>query len=426
MSDLIEYPNDMGPLFANTYEYYARYMPPIHNWAWTDNIQASVAYMSYAALREHQTKLKLGIIYLSDAAPSFNHIIEICRMYNPSTLIVTSMPDVQFKAGRDNMLNVNLRTIVSRANVNFMFLANVFPDLRRIYAYALTTVQSPGPAEFPKLQVLSAVHMQSSNILNMIVAPKLQSLDMYSVQDGDGTAPVNIPSSVAILRIDARVKIADNLTKNEFKLLQYYGACNNLNVDRINEMKPFDLILAENSLTVKQIKELYKDMRSLGVYVNDKNLNDYIEKFKKVLTIYGAVNKHQKVTIRRSHMYCNFNIFSRMNVWENVFKAQQWEYIQISKEIVKTNDLENVWPSYPSFNRSRMIRWRDNTLFINSTCNNIETLYALVEKIKEHIEFNALEIHIRGACLNENTLRMALAHIYTGKIKFQQSPDFLY
>lgn len=423
---MIEYPNDMGPLFANTYEYFGKFIPPIHNWSWTDNIQNSVAYMSYETLRQHQTKLKLKIIYLSDSNPTFHQIIEVCRMYNPRELIITSMPESNFVDSNNN-INVGLQTIVSRGNINLRFLATVFPDVRHIYSYSFGLNERPDPATFKRLELLSASHVSNPRVLDLITAPKLKCLDMYSVAAGDEeTVSLTIPSTVRYLRIDAKVKINDNLEKNKFDLLQYYGACNNLNFKRVNEMAPTDLILGENSLSSEQINELYKTMRALGVYANDKNVAKYIDKFSNVLSIYGSINKHQKATIRGTHLYCNFNIFSRLDVWENVFKSRTWKYIQISKEIVKTNNRENIWPSYPSFNRGRVIRWRNDTLFINTTCHNMESVYALVKKIKDVIDFGTLDIHIRGACMNENTLRMALAGIFMGKIKFQQSPQILY
>lgn len=434
MSDRIEYPNNMGPLFANTYEYYSKFLPPIHNWSWTDSIQSSVAYMSYETLRQHQTKLKLKIIYLSDSDPSFYQIIEVCRMYNPRVLILTSMPDATFVPSNSSnlMMNIELKTLVSRGNVNLFFIAAVFPDIKHIYTYSLQTNASADPVTLKRLELFSAAHVNHVTVLNLITAPNLTSLDMYSVTFGDNESRVvKIPSSVLYLRTDANVQIDGDLKNNKFILLQYYGkqrSNNDLSVNELNRMSPIDLIIPENGLSSNDIDRLYKTMRSLGVYVTDENISKYMEKFPHVLSIYGAENKHQKATIRGgSNLYCNFNIFSRLDVWSNVYKSQTWKNVHISRELIKTSNREKLWPSYPSFNRNRVIRLDNNeTLFITSTCHNMEGIYELVKKVRNIVDIKTLDIHLRGTCMNENTLKMALSSIFMGKLIFRQSEQIIY
>lgn len=422
----------MGPLFENTYEYYNKFLPPIHNWSWTDNIQSSVAYMSYETLRQHQTKLKLKIIYLSDADPTFYQIMEVCRMYNPRALILTSMPDATYvpSSGTNLTMNINLRTLVSRGNVNLFFIATVFPDIKHIYTYSLQSNTSGDPVTLKRLELFSAAHVNHIGVLNLITAPQMTSLDIYSVAFGDGESRVvKIPSSVLYLRLDANVNIDGDLKNNKFKLLQFYGkrsSGEDLNVIELNRMSPMDLIIPVNGLNSSDIDRLYKTMRSLGVYVTDDNISKYMEKFPHVLNIYGVENKHQKATIRDSRLYCNFNIFSRLNVWSIVYKSNTWKSVQISKEVIKTNNRENLWPSYVSFNRNRLIRLEGQTLFITSTCHNMEGVYAMVKKVRDVVDIKTLNIHLRGTCMNENTLKMALSSIFMGKLIFHQSEQIVY
>lgn len=420
-----ETPNNMGPLYTSTYDFYSHYIPPLNPYVWTDTIPLQVTYMTHKSLMAaNQRKINYEIVYLSDPSPSFKEILEVCEIHDPKMMIVRSMPLDTYRSSENSVRSkYQLRTLVSRTSLNFSFISVHFREIQHMYAYSLS---NSGDGRFDKLLTLSITHTEDIGLVNKIVAPELRHVDVYSCGQV-GTLSIPDTAKLETIRIDSKLKIDVTTPYKDLTTFQMYGAASaDFSVFDFLEARPKirDLILAVNALTAPQIEKLNKDL-VLGVYVTDANLELYINKFARLLVL-GLHNRHQKAVVR-DKLYCNFNIYSRQDVWGGLYKAKKWKSVTVRKEIIKTSTSEFTWPGYPTFFRERVITQWDKTVLIKGTCTNIDTIATLVENIKTVVpDLSNVNIEIVGGCLNENSLRLVLSHLNIDTITYKQIPQIIY
>lgn len=483
LSAEIQLPNDRGPLFEGTCNFDLLVKPPgIFYWNsnWINNKFHSMYTANYNNLMANGLPKHYTSLYLLGDDLTLLEIYNTCSKFKIDLLLVDNMPAKgTFNKNEIKMLNLDRQPIVfiSKNKINLKFIEYIMPDLKHLYIYKLTSPSAKKYGmvtrsacklkkrkkltledkmnvlnisddnsdttteeyKFNNLKSISCVYCTSS-LLNSIIAPKLDTLDIYSIVNADKMENVDILkknlNQLKFLRLDTKLLSSlnfeedvgekDNLetavAANKIQRLQFYGQNDGLIDDKqkiefytnINKIQPDDLILPLNMLTERDIDNLTWNPKSIGVYHMDIQINRFIDKFLNNLYIYGTRNIHQMAFYRNNTLYCNFNIYNRMNEWSiiyNIFVNKKMENVKICSEIVKPNGLEEEWPSTIYTNKKRKIDYDflNGILKITSSSSDLEKLLRLIDQIKLKVEnINTLIINTNGANLNQNILRKML------------------
>lgn len=441
MSNPFGIPNHRGPLFNNTTKFSEYFIPPKNDFYWNDTLPSSVQFISYA--KAMSTNLidveNTKIFYLSNNSIFPKQIANFYNRYRPTQLIINQIEN-DTDAEHDEPCDLDF-LIVRRHEPNsnsLELIAKCFPNLKKLFIvglYSSTITEESLPISFLNLVQLSCIWGVEQTLCK-INAPNLESLDIYHIQTSDGKneknqkveIPILTQQTLINLRCDTRLYDEQMMSKhNNYTLLQFYGKNNNVKlsdnfVSGVNKSNCSDLIIPPNGLSVEQINILAPaKLRSLGIYINDKHIDEYLNKYKMndeiVLLIYGNENLHQAAYIHNKILKSNFNIIKiaadNKSDWWKLYERSDdlFDAICIQSEIVKTRSTENQWPSYVNLNRSRSIFLKHNNLTLSVTYNNIKSIYDLIETVcnASKYKIKCLNLSIIGSHMNEDVIRVALA-----------------
>lgn len=460
----IQFPNDRGPLFEGTYEFDLLIKPP-HTFYWNTNWIThkfhSLYTSNYTNLMEHGLPKQYTSLHLMGDDVSLNEIYIVCSKYKIDLLVVENMPsDGIFDESIMTPLEIKNQpsTFITRNKVNLAFINHTMPDLKHLYVFKLTTPARKKTSEFvckknikgggqqppipryvivfKKLETLSCVYA-SENLINVVVAPILKTIDIFSIIKGTKPMAINLLAElkdIQYLRLDSFLFETLNLTTNlsRLKRIQFYGELdettseNKVNGRRftevlnnfhsiINKEEPGDIIIPMNLFSSEQIETISYMPKSLGVYSQDVNVQKYVEIFGDNLYIYGSRNIHQVLFVRNNIMYCNFNIYNRMNEWRQIYNyfitIKKITDVKICGEIVKQTGFEEMWPSTIYKNKGRQILYNfdKSELNITASTNDVDKIVNLIGGVKTSVQLiKSLVINTSGSSLNQIILSQIL------------------
>lgn len=170
-----------------------------------------------------------------------------------------------------------------------------------------------------------------------------------------------------------------------------------------------------NLFSSEQIETISYMPKSLGVYSQDVNVQKYVEIFGDNLYIYGSRNIHQVLFVRNNIMYCNFNIYNRMNEWRQIYNyfitIKKITDVKICGEIVKQTGFEEMWPSTIYKNKGRQILYNfdKSELNITASTNDVDKIVNLIGGVKTSVQLiKSLVINTSGSSLNQIILSQIL------------------
>lgn len=496
----IQYPNDRGPLFEGTYEFDLLVKPPyIFYWNthWITHKFNSLYTTDYNNLIEHGLPKHYKSVYLLGDDLTLLEIYNVCKNYTIKLLVVDNMPcnGIFDKSSITALPKENQpKTFVSRNKANLNFINHILPNLKHLFVYKLTNpsrkknidfiyknnpsvrqqnADSSKVINFENLETLSCVYAIES-ILNTIEAPKLKTIDIYSIAKDFKQNGINLLKNLKdlqYLRLDSYLFDMLNFPTNTTRLqrIQFYGDLNsnkggvapknckntksdmvesddedndernssseknksnydddkNLNQHererrekfhtKLNKEEPSDVVIPINLFTGEQIDKFAYTPKSLGVYSLDTNIYKYIDKFNDNLYIYGSRNIHQVLFVRNNILYCNFNIYNRMNEWRHLYnyfvKSKHIKGIDICGEIVKQTGFEEMWPSTIYKNKGRNIKYdlKLSQLNITASTNDVDKIISLISGVKNTVQLiKTLVINTSGSALNQIVLSQIL------------------
>lgn len=433
-------PNQRGPLFNNTTDFNECFIPPKYDFYWHDTLPPSVQFISYG--KAMSTNLidveNTRVFYLSDISIFPKQIANFYDRYKPIQLIINQIENDGDAQSYEKHEPCELEFLIVRHQPNSLSLeliAKCFPNLKKLFIVGLydsTITKESLPISFLNLVQLSCIWGVEQTLCK-INAPNLESLDIFHVpacvtNEKNEIQKIKVPiltqKSLVYLRCDARL-YDEQMSNHNYILLQFYGKNTNVKLSNdfvlgLNKSNCLDLIIPPNGLSVKQIKVLTPaKLRCLGIYINDKHIDEYLNKFKTnriVLLIYGYENPHQAAHIHNKVLRSNFNIIEiaadKISDWWRLYeRSDLFDAISIKSEIVKTRSEENQWPSYVNLNRTRSIFLKHNNLTLSVSYNNIKSLYDLIETISNALKYKikCVNLNINGSCMNEDVIRVALA-----------------
>lgn len=450
--------NDCGPLFSRAFYYDAEAITSI-SFKWPANDNDDQYYMLYQKAdvkREHHDRIKIK--YSID----YTDFFEIIENFTPRIVFIFSHINVNVKElpTRDSLnqatLNAleNVTTIIHGGNdIQPLLLTRFLPNIEFLYVFQFmdsSNDKNEDIIKLPKLRTLSCWHGNLKTI-NRIRSDYLNNLDIYTRLDTE-TTKLQLGEiskrKFNILRIEASIEIddANNLVPTGMKILQFFPTKGNKEqiqhpkqiIKCLEHAVPQDLLLPPNVLTTEQeittlchrmIDRYDADHCALGVYITDKLIKYYIDKFQDIqifdpnLPLHSACLRTSKRPEKmipkdidddilknvfkneegeKKYLLTNFNIFDKKKTkqqldWLNLFLKILNDRVYIcSHELLIEN--EDGWPTIPKNTKNRMMIFNRNTESIYLDINR-KPLFVIAEQLKEiytNIPFKNVHIVMRS------------------------------
>lgn len=465
--NMYELTNDCGPLFSKVFSYNVKAAGSVmFSWPSNDHTDDNNYFLiinnadvnTKESNHQNRIKIKKNITY--------NEFESILDIYTPHIVFISSrILDANVRPTHQHRQYNDVTTLIySGSDLRLDYISSLFPRLKYLYMYRLNNLNTElDPIEFPNLEVLSCWYADM-DVVAQIKVPNLLNIDVY--RKIGSSRKLKMGRQLAQIRIDENIQLEYNssdLTYTNLQILQYFPNNTKMIKDvasnqcvlskrdatEKDEMKsklldllvnhtPRDLLLPPGSLlTDADIIQLYNtrlsqfgdDDQTLGIYINDSQINTYIEKFKN-LQIFDDIQPLKCASIRSTDnvmsylpkdidagisdkmfsadkqyklLLSNFNIFTEKNNsnWMNVFGDRIGNFIYIcSSELLMDN--ETKWPNLVKNTKNKVLIYSSDTdtIYLDINRKPIYVIAQLLRTIYDNVKFRNVYIAMRN---DENT-----------------------
>lgn len=448
---MIEITNDCGPLFSKVFSYNTKAVNPVmFSWPSNDHTDDNEYFLvvnngdidTKEQSHKSRVKIKKNITYAE--------LEKILNIYTPHIVFIFSriLDPHAVTTVSPSPYNDVTTLIYGGSDLRLDYISTWFPRLKYIYVYRLNKPDiQMEKIHMPHLEVLSCWY-GDLEMIEMIDAPLLQSLDVYRRVGAASKLKID---NMARVRIDAHIRLefdTNDRVNTNLEVLQFFPnnekvppnllECLREDPERLfNLLKHFvpkDLLMPpKSSLKANEIELLYETRlaqfgdqnKTLGVYINDAELNTYMRLFNN-LQIFdniqplkcastrnsddvvsflpkdmdsGIVDKMFSHNKRHNILLSNFNIFTDKNnkLWLNTFGQRFNNYVYIcSSELLLDN--ESKWPNLVKNVKNRVFIYSPETdsVYLDINRKPIFTIAALLRKIYDHTSFRNVYIAMRN------------------------------
>lgn len=460
-----EQTNNRGPLFANVDKFFPRFVPNLNGWEWCENVPASVNHIRFENLKYIAAgdQTTANSCFVADEKSKISELKEIVNAFKPRMLIVNDIVNDNTELTNDGVDDDSIKTspfvgVVTLVVLKHVldasvlkFVSGVFPHLQKLYVYSVMG-ELDETVSFPFLKCFSIVQMSYKNLL-LISAQNLVELDVYRVIDMPALKNKREPMAVSLVDISlltrayktlSSLRIDSNLLWHLPSMLFEKSGCfdrfqcfGDVNIDEnefpLNQalakkiLKAQDVILPPNII---KIPKGFDTRRPLGVYNNDKHLDDYIlnSQLRQHIKIYNVHVPHETILMRQSTIYANVNFLHPLcqYTWHRVVSM----YLKvvpasfaIKREIVMKPNVPLLWPNYVfAVRNNTSISFSGNKLTLAFSCTSTATIMESVINVlnaadmlnelhTDGVSINELELILFGECKNEKIVRKKLKHL---------------
>lgn len=412
---MFEYPNNFGAYSKDMYDYNSNFLNPLNYWEWGTLDFNNMFYASTAKLL-NEKNIDSKIIHVSDKIIDLDGVLKIVEKHQPIVLILNSIKTeskiIEKSENPDSTLQI---IIIQSCNINTIYNLNKkFQNINRLYIDKLTGGnKNETDISFDSLFELSIGTAEDVSFLDYMNMPKLTSLSIFRMISSESKNIENLPYSLTEIRISLNVlplMIDFMINLKNLETLHIYSKkglkIDDKNLDLIfniiNTTQPNDLIIPENCMDIEKIRLMsyMREIHSLGVYINDKNLNTFIELFPFSLIIYDNVIKQYQCVVRENTLLANYNIFHNENS-KNLIDDQILKYnldVLIENEVLY-DDSYRI-PSISRGQRSRKISIYGNEIIIEWSCGHLNSIIYLFKEIIE--KYDKMIQKIKFTSLGQN------------------------